>query len=249
MPSRGEGVEIGNGKNCSSEDIKMETADLLSRERAKGEAYKLLAECYYLPTPELKGKLTDLEQQLTNVCPEAMLYVKEMYEEMNRLYDFDALSLDFSKLFLGPYKLHAPPYGSVYLDGERQIMGESTLEVRNKYRESGLDISSDFRDPPDHIAAELEFMYFLILKETEAIGNSDIDSTVSFLEKQRAFLRENLGAWVFEFADTLEEKAETDFYRNLAKATRAFVEQHVDELSDILATEAHGDRPRSVANE
>ena len=226
----------------------METDDLLYRELARGKAYKLLAECYYLPTPELKGKLKDLEQQLSDVSPEAMLYIKKMTEEIKTSDDLDILSLDFSRLFLGPYKMHAPPYGSVYLDGERQIMAESTLEVRNKYRESGLDISSDFRNPPDHIAAELEFMYFLILKEIEAIENSDIDSTVSFLEKQRAFLRENLGAWVFELADTIEEKAETDFYKNLAKATGAFIGQHVDELSDIFATEAHGDRPMSVAN-
>ncbi len=226
----------------------METDDLLSRERARGEAYKLLAECYYLPTPGLMRKLIDLEQQMSVVCTEAMLHIKEMYEEIKRLDDLDALSLDFSRLFLGPYELHAPPYGSVYLDGERQIMGESTLEVRNKYRESGLDISSDFRNPPDHIAAELEFMYFLIVKETEAIGNSDIDMTVSFLEKQRAFLSEHLGSWVFAFADTIEEKAETDFYRNLARATKTFIEQNFDELSDLSAVQAHSDPSMSVAN-
>ena len=225
----------------------MKTDDLLSRERARGEAYKLLAECYYLPTPELKGKLKDLEQQLSDVCPEAMLYVKKMYEEVKRLDDLDALSLDFSRLFLGPYKMHAPPYGSVYLDGERQIMGKSTLEVRNKYREAGLNISTDFLNPPDHIAAELEFMYFLIFKEVEAIGNSDIETTLSFIEKQRAFLREHLGVWVFDCADIIEKKAETDFYKNLARATRAFIEQHWDELSDIFANEAHSDQPMSVA--
>ncbi|MDH3929893.1 MAG: molecular chaperone TorD family protein [Deltaproteobacteria bacterium] len=226
----------------------METNDLFSREYARGEAYKLLAECYYLPTPELMGKLEDLKQQLSGVCTEAMLYIKDMYKEIKRLDDLDALSLDFSRLFLGPYKLHAPPYGSVYLDGERQIMGKSTLEVRNKYRESGLDISSDFRNPPDHIAAELEFMYFLILKEIEAIGNSDIDSTVSFLEKQRAFLREHLGAWVFDFAESIEEKAETGFYKNLARATKTFIEQNCDELSDLPETEAHADPSMSAAN-
>ena len=227
----------------------METDDLLSQELARGKAYKLLAEFYYLPTQELKGTLKDLEQQLSDVSPEAMLYIKKMKEEIKRSDDLDLLSLDFSRLFLGPYKMHAPPYGSVYLEGERQIMGESTLEVRNKYREAGLDISSDFRHPPGHIAAELEFMYFLILKEIEAIRNSDIETTLSFMEKQRAFLKENLGPWVFEFTDTTEEKAETDFYKNLARATRAFIEQHVDELSDIFAAEAYGDRPMSVANE
>ena len=226
----------------------METDDLLSREYARGEAYKLLAECYYLPTPELIGKLKDLEQQMSGVCTEAMLYIKEMYEEIKRLDDLDALALDFSRLFLGPYKLHAPPYGSVYLDGERQIMGDSTLEVRNKYREAGLDISTDFRNPPDHIAAELEFMYFLIFKEIQALDNSDVDTTIDYLEKQRAFLREHLGAWVFDFADTIEEKAETDFYKNLARATKTFIEQNFDELSDLSAVQAHSDPSMSVAN-
>ena len=226
----------------------METDDLLSREYARGEAYKLLAECYYLPTPELLGKLEDLKQQIADACTEAMLYIEEMHEEIKRLDDLDALSLDFSRLFLGPYKMHAPPYGSVYLDGERQIMGKSTLDVRNRYREAGLDISSDFRNPPDHIAAELEFMYFLIFKEVEAIGNSDIETTLSFIEKQRAFLREYLGTWVFDFTDIIEEKAETDFYKNLARATKAFVEQNFADLSDLSETEAHGDPSMSVAN-
>jgi TorA maturation chaperone TorD len=248
MPSRGEGVGLSNRQNSSSEDIEMETDGLLSREQARGNSYKLLAECYYLPTLELINNLTDLEQQMADVSAETMLYIKEMKQEIKRLDDLDALSLDFSRLFLGPYKMHAPPYGSVYLDGERQIMGESTLEVRNIYRESGLDISSDFRNPPDHIAAELEFMYFLILKEIEAIGNSDIDATVNVLEKQRTFLRENLRAWVFDFADTIEEKAETDFYKNLARATKAFIEQNFDELSDLSAPESHSDPSMSVAN-
>jgi TorA maturation chaperone TorD len=227
----------------------METDDLLARERARGKAYKLLAECYYLPTPELIGKLKDLEQQMAGVCTEAMLYIKKMYAEVKRLDDPDALSLDFSRLFLGPYKMHAPPYGSVYLDGERQIMGKSTQEVRNKYREAGLDISSDFRDPPDHIAAELEFMYFLIFKEIQALENSDVDTTIDYLEKQRVFLNEHLGPWVFDFADSIEEEAETDFYKNLARATKTFIAEYLDELSDLSETEAHGHPCMSVANE
>jgi TorA maturation chaperone TorD len=226
----------------------MDTDDLLSRERARGEAYKLLAGCYYLPTPELIGKLQDLKQQMDGVCTEARLYVKEMYDEIKRVDDFADLSLDFSRLFLGPYKVHAPPYGSIYLDGERQIMGNSTLELRNKYREAGVDISADFRNPPDHIAAELEFMYFLIFKEVDAIGNSDIEATLSLIEEQRAFLREHLGAWVFDFTDIIEENAETDFYRNLARATKTFIEQNLHELSDLSAPEAHDDQSMSVAN-
>jgi TorA maturation chaperone TorD len=91
-------------------------------------------------------------------------------------------------------------------------------------------------------------MYFLIFKEIQALDNSDVDTTIDYLEKQRAFLREHLGAWVFDFADTIEEKAETDFYKNLARATKTFIEQNFDELSDLSAVQAHSDPSMSVAN-
>jgi TorA maturation chaperone TorD len=161
-----------------------------------------------------------------------------MNDEFEVAGNLEALTVDYARLFLGPYELLAPPYGSVYLDGERQIMGESTLEVRNRYKEAGLDISSDFRDPPDHIVAEFEFMYFLIFKGVEAIENSDIEATISFLEKQRAFLREYLGAWVFVFADNIEKNAETGFYKSLAMATRVFVRQDLDDLEEFYLAQA-----------
>ncbi len=50
----------------------------------------------------------------------------------------EPLKVEFSKLFVGPYKLFAAPYGSVYLDDERKVMGDSTLDVKNRYREAGL---------------------------------------------------------------------------------------------------------------
>jgi hypothetical protein len=43
----------------------------------------------------------------------------------------------------------------------------------------------------------------------------------------------HLGTWVPEFTEKLEEAAQTAFYKNLAKATRAFVEENLDLLSDV----------------
>ena len=226
----------------------MEKDDLIFQQRARADSFRLLAECYRLPSSELADCITDLEHNIATVCPEAALHVQKMMDEFESTDTLEALTVDYARLFVGPYELLAPPYGSVYLDGERQIMGESTLEARNKYREEGLDTSTDFRDPPDHITAELEFMYFLILKETEAIGNSDIETTVRFIEKQRAFLREHLGAWVFDFADNTEKNAETGFYKNLARVTRTFIEQNFDELSELCETQEHGDPSMSLTN-
>ena len=106
------------------------------------------------------------------------------------------------------------------------------------YRKAGVDLSDNLRDAPDHIAAEVEFIYFLVFKEIGALKNSNIETTLGFLEKQRAFLSEHPGAWVFDFVDSIEEKAETDFYKNLARATNAFLKQELDHLEEFHLAQA-----------
>lgn len=226
----------------------MNIDDLLMREKARRDAYKNLAACFHVPNRELATILKGLERRLGVLGSGALSYAVLMRNEFESLNDLGELKIDFARLFVGPYSLLAPPYGSIYLERERKIMGNSTLYLLETYRESGVDLSANFRDAPDHIAAELEFMYFLILKEIEAIGNSDIEKTLSFLEKQRDFLKKHLGAWVFDFADNIEENAETDFYKNLARVTKTFNQQNFDDLSDLSEIDAHGDSSVSVAN-
>jgi TorA maturation chaperone TorD len=134
--------------------------------------------------------------------------------------------------------LLAPPYGSIYLERKRKIIGDSTLDLLETHRHAEIDLSDNFRDAPDHIAAELEFMYFLVFKEVEALENSDIERTFGFLEKQRAFLRQHLGAWVFDFADSLEKNAKTGFYKSLAGATKASMKEELDYLEEFHLAQA-----------
>ena len=166
-----------------------------------------------------------------------------MEESRDRLYSesarnipgisgLESLKIDYSKLFVGPYGLLAPPYGSVYLEDTRRVMGNSTMDVRNTYREEGLDIG--LKEAPDHITIELEFMYFLIHKEVEAIRISDSVTAAGYLKKQRVFLETHLGAWVSEFANNVEANAQTSFYKNLARLTKSFVEEDLESLSDNM---------------
>ena len=201
----------------------METKNLLNHESSRMAAFRLLSDCYFLPDPGLSEKLENLEFNMVNVCQPAVKWVQNMRKEFEAGADLEPLKVDFSKLFVGPYKLSAAPYGSVYLEGERKMMGDSTLDVRNRYREAGLDTANNFKDAPDHIGAELEFMYYLIFKEIEAFANSDIETAIDFIQKQKSFLEDHLMAWVPEFAKSIIENAESPFYPNLAKTTKAFL--------------------------
>ncbi len=215
----------------------METESLMTHESSRMTAFRILSDCFFLPEPGLSEKLEDLEFNMTNVCETAVPLIQNMRKEIKAAADLEPLKVDFAKLFVGPYELLAAPYGSVYLDGGRKIMGDSTLDVKDQYRQAGLDIAKDFKDAPDHIAAELEFMYYLIYKEIESFSNSDSEAAIGFVRKQKSFLENHLMAWVPQFANHIIENAENAFYPNLAKATEAFLKENFEFVCAVLESQ------------
>jgi len=212
----------------------METKNLLDDESSRMEAFHLLSACYFLPEPELSEKLDNLEGHMATVCEPALGFIQEMRTRFEAGSNMEALTVDFSKLFVGPYELFAAPYGSVYLDDQRKVMGDSTLDVKNRYREAGLDTAKNFKEAPDHIAAELEFMHYLIFKEIEAFANSDGQTAIDLIHKQKSFLEDHLMAWVPKFSAHIAEHAGTVFYQNLAKATETFIKRNYQVVNDFL---------------
>lgn len=207
-----------------------------SEESRRGHAYKLLSECYHPPDEKLVALLeaagrTDERARRLAAAASA---------------DVRALRVDHAKLFVGPYELLASPYGSVYLDDADRVMTESTYDAVRLYRSEGLDVALD--EPADHVAAELEFMYYLVGKEVEALAESEHATVERCLGKQRTFLDRHLGQWIATFADAVEEHAETEFYRTVARETRVFVERDRRRVTDLAgrladdATEPGGER-------
>jgi TorA maturation chaperone TorD len=207
----------------------MNAETALEKKWTLGHCYKLLAECYYPPTAGVFDTVHELEQNLFHLSPEAERTLLERERSLQIASDLESLQVDFARLFVGPFHLLAAPYGSVYLEKQRRVMGESTMDAIRRYREEGLDLSGEFLDAPDHVAVELEFMHFLIVKELEALSTPDIRSASEFIEKQMGFFIHHLGAWGLEFADHVEQNASAGFYRNLAKATRVLLSLSADQ--------------------
>ncbi len=201
----------------------------LHHEAKRRDAYKLLSDCYHLPEPQTLKNVAELREALSTTCVQAAEQFASVSGEESRV---EQLKVDHARLFVGPFQLLAPPYGSVYLDGKgRRLIGDSTVDVKQRYSQAGLGTGETFKEAPDHIAIELEFLYYLVFKELEAMTNSDVESALRYLATQQSFLRDHLGIWVTEFADAVERNASTGFYRNLAGATRAFVRQDLDSIS------------------
>lgn len=129
----------------------------------------------------------------------------------------DDLLWEYTRLFIGPYRLPAPPWESVYTSPKRLLMQEAYEAVQDMYREAGLTIP-DTHIHADHIGSELNFLAVLYGRaESETCEQGE---TVRMAER---FLSEHLRKWVPAFSRDLEAAVEMDLYRELARATRAAV--------------------------
>jgi TorA maturation chaperone TorD len=218
--------------------------ELILNEKIRGDCYRLLSACFYQPDRSLfvqEYLLRNLAEGLKRVCSSASVFAEKM-EEAIATYTNEELLVDYAKLFVGPNELIAPPYGSIYLDKERKVMGDSTIKTMELYREAGLAINDDFKELPDHIAVELEFMYYLIFKETEALEKSDIDTAHKFIKMQQEFLNSFLGLWINNFCEKIKNGTDNEFYLALAECVSAFI------MNSVIPGEIMSEKAQGVLN-
>ena len=197
---------------------------MLTKVQQRTNSYRLLADCYYPPDDELIRKIA--EAACTNP------FFAELTCHVPPTVELEAMKVDHARLFVGPYRLLAPPYGSVYLE-DSGVMGDSTLDVRSYYESEGLD--TVIKEAPDHIAVELEFVYYLMTKQIRAIRDEDLQMLQSCQKKQYSFLQTHLGRWLPGFVERVQENAQTEFYRTLSKLTRELIERDVRDCSSCSA--------------
>jgi TorA maturation chaperone TorD len=203
----------------------MKMNDTILRERMRGDCYRFLSACFCQPEKNVfqeEKLLQNLTNSLHRICPEAALFSASMEESILK-YGNDELLVEYSRLFIGPFGVIAPPYGSVYLDGERRVMGDSTMTVIGMYRNEGLSGSADAEELPDHVAVELEFMSYLVFEEIKALETSDFRAADESVEKQERFSGEFLRRWIPLFCERIKENTENGFYAALAQCATTFI--------------------------
>ncbi|EKD32357.1 MAG: Cytoplasmic chaperone TorD family protein [uncultured bacterium] len=203
----------------------MKIGDFILKEKIRGDCYRLLSACFYQPQKQVfiqEEFFKNLEGLLRPISPDTAEHVSEM-EKAFLKYSEEDLLVAYAKLFVGPNELLAPPYGSVYLDGKKMVMGDSTMEVIKLYEEHGLSMDSEFRNLPDHITVELEFMYYLIFKEIEALEKSQWDAALDLIKTQELFFDKFLERWVKQFCDKIRQGTDNAFYTSLADCLSVFI--------------------------
>lgn len=213
----------------------MDILAMIPKETARQQVYQSLARCFQAPDSNLALFVDQLSDSLGTLESRAWDPVIQMQTEPALLSDIHLLKTEFSCLFIGPYTLPAPPYGSVYIEKMRKTMGDSTMDALKRYQAMGVGLADDFREVPDHVTAELEFMFLLIYKEIEWLRSDDPEMVHQMLVHQITFLQDHLNFWIPEFAGLVMAHAGEPFYRLLAKAATIFMAEDQAYLEAVLA--------------
>lgn len=193
---------------------------------ARQELCRFLAGCFYEPGPEfVEARLFDA------ICAAAQRVDPALAEAADRLArDFSCtplqdLLVDYTRLFQGSPQALVRPYASAWLGGQPEMLPESTQALLGLYAQGGFEMADDFRDLPDHVAVELEFLYLLNHRHNLAHAEGDTPGMQATAKLRQAFLDDHLGRWLDRFCAALAAHAQCSFYRELAGITALFVRQ------------------------
>lgn len=158
-------------------------------------------------------------------------YVSTLTGDESRLETrLGAISDEYTKLFIGPGHLDAPPWESPYVGKEGLLFQESTLKVRYEYADSGY-LPQDYpRVADDHIALMMDYMAHMAKRTAAAFSGATSDDVSDLAAKQSRFIENHLLNWVPEYARKLEEADAGEFYALAVRCALDFFEQDRDFL-------------------
>jgi len=164
---------------------------------------------------------------------EGLALIKQAMEDLSD--DSIAMIQDnHMKLFIGPVSVIAPPWESVYLEHDGTIFGQSTLKVREIYRQHGLQIPNVNKEPDDHVRFEAAFVNYICMQAIEALEKENFPVYDHLIQALRDFMNAHMNVWVPEFAKTVSDKSFSDFYKGvglLLSGTIKETESMIDRIS------------------
>lgn len=176
---------------------------------------------YYEPSDSRLAGILDFFRQPTwaqeweiewdeKTCEKITALIKQgLHQDLNDQYQ---------RLFIGPNELPAPPWGSVYLDPECVIFGNSLLALRDFLRQHQIEFQSQQDEPEDHIGLMLMLSAYLAENRPHLVV---------------AFLREHFLTWANHCLAQLAKAENAPFYQGMALLTEKTLQQwqadlHID---------------------
>jgi putative dimethyl sulfoxide reductase chaperone len=119
---------------------------------------------------------------------------------------YSCLEEEYVRLFISNRSgIKAPLFHSCYAAGGGLLMGEPVRMMKELLAVQGLDLAATVHEPPDHLAIELEYLYYLLER-----GWKEDDREM--LGAAARFASDTMLPWVHLFHRGLSERASVPFF-------------------------------------
>jgi len=130
---------------------------------------------------------------------------------------FDALETAYVGLFVSNRKGRVIPlYQSCYAYENAPLMGDSAVKMKKRLADIDLSLGSNIQEPPDHIAIELEYLFFLL-------NNGWADENASRVKEAASFAIDDMLPWVLKLQSRLSGHQDAAFYAAVVSVTIAIL--------------------------
>ncbi|MCR5137639.1 MAG: molecular chaperone TorD family protein [Oscillospiraceae bacterium] len=203
--------------------------------------YSLLYRCYGRDPDREQLELLASEQTGEGfallggeVLEKVPTFLTEIRKDLEEPEFLDRVKNEYMHLFVGPDKLIAPPWESVYQGEDAVLFQEVTLEVRKAYRAFGLCAEAYQRVPDDSLALELAFMSTLAERALDAFHAGDSAGVRTNLNGSAEFLRKHLLRWIPKFLERLAKSPTVCLYPQLSLILDSFLKKDAEMTEEIL---------------
>ena len=195
------------------------------------------------PDAELLNILTDehtgeafglLSEEEKDIMDRTATFLKEIREEKQNPAFLEEAKDEYTRLFIGPVSLVAPPWESVYGQKDAMLFQESTLEVRNTYRQFGLIPEGYPHVADDSLALELHFMALLAQRSLDAFYAGKNEDLAADLNGSADFLKKHLLVWVPQFLERMKGARSSVLYPQMCLVLDEFLRKDAGTVQEIL---------------
>ena len=195
------------------------------------------------PDEELLNILTDehtgeafglLSEEEKDIMDRTAVFLSEIREEKQNPAFLEEAKDEYTRLFIGPVSLVAPPWESVYGQKDAMLFQESTLEVRNTYRQYGLIPEGYPHVADDSLALELHFMALLAQRGLDAFYAGKNDDLTADLTGSSDFLKKHLLVWVPKFLERMKGAKTNILYPQMCLVLDEFLRKDAETVKEVL---------------
>lgn len=216
-------------------------SQLVEVNRGRAGFYRMLAQLYFKElTAEQVKHLAGMDFSGMSGDDET---IAEGYADIRRYLRHanggtrQELACDYAHTFLaaGNYETFAAtPYESVFTSEMGLLMQEARDEVYKTFCSQHIQPDESLHLPEDHISFEFEFVATMLDRINDAILDGAFGHACELAQVVSDFHRDHRLNWIDDLCDSVDDVAQTRFYKGVGKVTRGFVHADTEVVADEI---------------